>query len=247
MKKVVALFIVVLSMGFGSSNTFKNEQLKYPHVKAAYKEKWGIVKSKLLKAGIDTAHFQIFIRVFKRDGKVEIWARSDNHSKFKLVYAYFICSSSGILGPKRKQGDNQVPEGFYRVSVFQPASEFYLALGVSYPNQADKIKGHKGDLGGDIMIHGNCVTIGCMPLTDDIIKEVYIMAVEARNDGQQNIPIYIFPAKLDATGMKWLKDNYNDARKLAFWENLQQGYIYFETYKILPKVGVDAKGNYTFK
>lgn len=247
MKKILALSIIILSMGFGSGTSFKKEQLKYPHVKTAYKEKWSIVKSKLVKAGVDTSHFQLFIRIFKEEAKLEVWARDNSKSKFKKVDTYNICRSSGTLGPKRKEGDDQVPEGFYRVSVFQPSSEFYLALGVSYPNRADKLKGDKSHPGGDIMIHGNCVTIGCMPLTDDIIKEVYIMAVEARNDGQQDIPIYIFPTKLDAAGMKWLMGNYKDPKKIAFWENLQQGYVYFEAYKTLPTIGIDAQGNYTYK
>ncbi len=73
------------------------------------------------------------------------------------------------------------------------------------------------------------------------------MAIEARNNGEQTIPIHIFPTKLDDKGMKWLNDNFKDADKIAFWKNLKEGYNYFETNKTLPKVGVDSKGDYTFK
>jgi len=242
-KSLAPLIIVALLFGFTSGN-FKKEQLKSPNVRTAYKEKWELVKEKLLKAKVDTSHFEIFIRVFKQEAKLEVWAKSANKAQFNLVETYAICQSSGVLGPKRKQGDGQVPEGFYQVGSFNPQSEFYLALGVNYPNKSDKIKGNQSDPGGDIMIHGNCVTIGCMPLTDDKIKEVYIMAVEARDNGQQIIPIHIFPTKLDAQGMAHLKSITTDASKIAFWANIQQGYAYFETNKTVPAISIDKNGDY---
>jgi len=242
-KSIAPLLVAALLIGF-TSDSFKKEQLKYPNVRTAYKEKWAFVKEKLAKAGVDTSHFEIFIRVFKEEQKLEVWAKSNNTTQFKLVETYAICQSSGVLGPKRKQGDGQVPEGFYQVGSFNPQSEFYLALGVSYPNKSDKIKGNQTDPGGDIMIHGNCVTIGCMPLTDDKIKEVYIMAVEARNKGQQVISIHIFPTQLDAKGMAHLKSISTDASKIKFWTNIQQGYSYFETKKLIPAISIDKNGDY---
>lgn len=243
LKSILPLLIATLLAGF-TVNNFKKEQIKYPNVRTAYKEKWALVKEKLSKAGIDTSHFEIFIRVFKQEAKLEVWAKSTNVIQYKLVETYAICQSSGVLGPKRKQGDGQVPEGFYQVGSFNPLSEFYLALGVSYPNKSDIIKGDKTDPGGDIMIHGNCVTIGCMPLTDDKIKEVYIMAVEARNNGQQVIPVHIFPANLTSQGMAKLKSGTNDMEKIKFWTNLQTGYAYFETNKILPEITINKNGDY---
>jgi murein L,D-transpeptidase YafK len=245
-KSIIPLLFAAGLLGFISDN-FKKEQLKYPNVRTAYKEKWALVKQKLFKAGVDTSHFEIFIRVFKQEAKLEVWAKSNNIIQFKLVETYAICQSSGQLGPKRKQGDGQVPEGFYEVASFNPQSEFYLALHVNYPNKSDLIKSSGSDPGGDIMIHGNCVTIGCMPLTDDKIKEVYIMAVEARNKGQQVIPIHIFPAALNAQGMTHLKSITTDANKINFWTNIQQGYTYFETKKLIPKISVDKTGSYVME
>lgn len=245
MQRFALLSFSILFLAFTGS-TFKKDQLKYPHVQTAYKEKWSVVKAKLQKAGVDTSHFEICIMVFKQEAQLEVWARSKSSAQFKLVETYAICRSSGTLGPKRREGDYQVPEGFYNVSVFQPSSEFYLALEVSYPNKADHIKSDKLHPGGDIMIHGNCVTIGCMPLTDDKIKEVYLMAVEARNGGEQTIPICIFPTPLTDKGMAWLKDNVKDKEKIDFWNNLKEGYSYFETNKKLPKIGIDGNGDYTF-
>lgn len=242
-KSTLPLLFATLLVGFTSGN-FKKEQLKYSNVRTAYKEKWALVKEKLFKAGVDTSHFEIFIRVFKQDAKLEVWAKSNNITQFKLVETYPICQSSGRLGPKREQGDGQVPEGFYEVASFNPQSEFYLALRVNYPNKSDLIKSGNTDPGGDIMIHGNCVTIGCMPLTDDKIKEVYIMAVEARDKGQQVIAIHIFPAALSDQGLAKLKSMKINADKIKFWTNLQQGYTYFEKQKKLPHISVDVNGDY---
>jgi murein L,D-transpeptidase YafK len=190
----------------------------------------------------------IFIRAFKKEAQLEIWAKSSKEKSYQLIKTYAICASSGTLGPKRKQSDGQVPEGFYEVDRFNPYSNFYLSLGVSYPNASDKILGQKGNLGGDVFIHGNCVTIGCMPLTDDKIKEVYLMAVEARSGGQSKIPVHIFPCRMDENGMKYLEKDYQDNPKLiSFWKNIEKGYEYFEKNKSLPQISVLPDGEYAVK
>lgn len=230
-----------------SAQTFKAGQQKCERVKAAYEEKWEVLKEEMQKQGINSTGFETYIQIFKKDKIVEVWLRSKGKNEFILFKTYAICSSSGMLGPKRKQGDIQVPEGFYHIAVFNPYSSYHLSLGVNYPNASDKIIG-SGNLGGDIMIHGSCVTIGCIPLTDNFIKEVYILAVEGRNNGQQNVPVHIFPAKLDTKGMDILAEKYSKNTNLVeFWRNLKVGYDYFEKYKKLPKVSVDKSGKYIFK
>lgn len=242
MHRSISFLFVFLISSFAVAQTFKTTQQKAIRVKAAYTEKWDALKSDLKKQGIKE-DFEMFMRVFKEDKAVEVWLKSKDQKEFKLFKSYVICASSGELGPKRKQGDGQVPEGFYTIAVFNPYSSYYLSLGVSYPNASDKIIG-EGNLGGDIMIHGNCVTIGCMPLTDNYIKEVYILSVEAKNNGQQNIPVHIFPTKLDEKGMTFLADS--GTKHLDFWKNLKTGYDYFELNKKLPKVSVDKSGKYLF-
>lgn len=197
--------------------------------------------------GVDTNSLKIFIRGFKQEAELEVWVKSNKNSSYQLYETYPICSSSGNLGPKRCQGDGQVPEGFYHVSVFNPFSNYLLSLGVSYPNASDNIFDCKRDKGGAIMIHGNCVTIGCIPITDDKIREVYVLAVEARNAGQQNIPIHLFPARLSTDKLAILKKEYTDAATQKLWDNLKEGYDKFETSKLVPDVSIDAKGKYLFK
>ena len=245
-KNILAVISFFLFLSVSSAQNFRSSQQKNARVQLAYAEKWADLQNSLAKKGINKNNFELFIRVFKNEKIIEVWLRSKSEKEFKLFKTYDICASSGVLGPKRKQGDGQVPEGFYNVSAFNPYSNYYLSLGVSYPNASDKIIG-KNNLGGDIMIHGNCVTIGCMPLTDPYIKEVYILAVEAKNAGQQNISIHIFPTKLDDKGIQYLTTQYQQNTQLiAFWKNLKTGYDYFELHRSLCKVSVDAAGKYIF-
>ena len=185
--------------------------------------------------------------MFKREQTVELWVSGAGNDTFELLKEYRVCASSGTAGPKRQQGDDQVPEGFYRIERFNPLSNYHLSLGVSYPNQADKILGVKGRLGGDIFIHGNCVTIGCVPITDEGIKELYVIAVEARSAGQSSIPVHIFPTKLTDKGLKRLQREYVESKLLEFWMSLKPGYEFFEKNRRLPIVTVDKLGRYEIK
>ena len=242
MLKFISFSIALMLSIELSAQTFKATQQKAARVKSAYSEKWEDLKSDLKKKGFKE-NFELFLRVFKEDKVVEVWLKSTGEKEFKLFKTYAICASSGELGPKRKQGDGQVPEGFYSIAVFNPYSSYHLSMGINYPNASDRIIG-TGNLGGDIMIHGSCVTIGCMPLTDTYIKEVYVLCVEARNNGQQTIPVHIFPTKMNEKGMTFLSET--NPKQVDFWKNLQTGYDYFEQKKQLPKVTVDKKGKYVF-
>ncbi|MFI5148598.1 MAG: murein L,D-transpeptidase family protein [Bacteroidia bacterium] len=230
------------------ADSFRKTQLKAPKVQVAYQEKWPIIKQKLQTLHVDTGQLRVFIRVFKQEKITELWVRSGGDKKFQLYASYPVCASSGDLGPKRRQGDGQVPEGFYTISVFNPYSNYYVSLGLDYPNKADRIAGGKGDLGGAIMIHGNCVTIGCIPLTDEVIKEVYVLAAEARNTGQADIPVHVFPVMMNTEKMQVLEKSFTlRPDLLKFWKNLETGYDYFEKGKTLPQVSVSAEGTYLFK
>ncbi|HET6244741.1 MAG TPA: hypothetical protein VFF35_09525 [Bacteroidia bacterium] len=140
-----------------------------------------------------------------------------------------------------------MPEGFYHIDRYNPVSNFYLSLGINYPNQADKKKSNSTNLGGDIFIHGSCVTIGCLPMTDDKIKEIYLFAIQARNNGQLRIPVYIFPFKMTDQNFNTNKTKYkNNPELLYFWANLKIGFDRFEQDKKELKFSYDNNGNYSF-
>jgi murein L,D-transpeptidase YafK len=242
----ILIFVMTLLTEQTAAQQFRLQQTKFPRVQTAMKEKGETVKSLFAAKNLSYPSKEIFIRVFKRDGILELWSRAADN--FVLVKTYKICAASGDLGPKRRQGDNQVPEGFYYIDRFNPVSNFYLSLGVNYPNESDRILGAGGNLGGDIFIHGNCVSIGCMAITDDQIKELYLIAVDARAAGQNRIPVHIFPAKMHQAGMKRLiTEAAQNQTLLNFWRNLKEGYDAFENNRRLPSVTVDRQGRYIIK
>jgi murein L,D-transpeptidase YafK len=248
MHRKIFFFLILMTVSFDqtSAQNFKSQQLKFARVQTAIAEKGEAVKKLFVAKNLAYPPREIFLRVFKRQGVLELWA--NHQGRYELVKEYKICAASGELGPKRKQGDNQVPEGFYSIDRFNPLSNFHLSLGVNYPNEADKILGARGNLGGDIFIHGNCVSIGCMAITDDQIKEVYVIAVEARAAGQSSIPVHIFPTRMNSQGMQGLqKEAAQNQTLLNFWRNLKEGYDSFENNHRLPAVTVDRQGRYIIK
>ena len=248
MNALIFGFNLLVSVSVLNLSDFKSEQLKNSRVKAAYQEKKGSAQSLLENHGIDITNLEIFIRAFKKERVLELWGKNQTDEKFKIIKRYDFCESSGKPGPKRKQGDSQIPEGFYTIDRFNPWSKFHLSLGINYPNRSDRILGDKQNPGGDIFIHGNCVTIGCIPITDDKIKELYLFAVEAKNNGQDKIPVHIFPARLGQKEFEKLRRKYaKDEALIDFWRNLQEGYVHFEKGRTLPQVSVSQNGRYKFE
>ena len=132
--------------------------------------------------------------MFKQERELELWVLPANGDRFELLRTYEICKLAGMLGPKRKQGDRQVPEGFYAIDLFNPVSAYHLSLRINYPNHRDRLVAKSGKLGGDIFIHGGCKSVGCIAITDDAIEELYWIAVQARGRHQRSIPVHIFPS-----------------------------------------------------
>jgi murein L,D-transpeptidase YafK len=238
--------ILFLAMMLPQQESFKQIQQKHSRVKTAYEEKEGAVKKYFKDNGLSYQGFSLFLRGFKKEQKLEVWIREKNALSFSLLHTYDFCSTSGTLGPKRKEGDLQIPEGIYHINHFNPLSNFYLSLGVSYPNASDKILSDKKSPGGLIYVHGNCVTVGCIPITDEKIKELYVLAVEACNNGQKQIPIHIFPSRLSDLSLAELEQEYGKTH-VDFWRNLQLIYTDFERSKKLKRVTVDSKGGYILK
>jgi len=118
-------------------------------------------------------------------------------------------------------------------------------LGINYPNKSDRILGVKNKLGGDIYIHGSCVTIGCIPITDDEIKELYIFCVEAKNNGQEKIPVTIFPAELNESTFNNLSKKHEaDSDKFGLWTDLKKGYDLFNETNKLPSISFLNSGRH---
>ena len=225
--------------------SFKQDQLRYTRVQEAYQEKEITVKKYFSNKNLNYQGFELFLRAFKAEEILELWVREKGETTFTLLTSYPFCSSSGTLGPKRREGDLQIPEGIYEIAHFNPQSKFHLSLGINYPNKSDLLLSDKHRPGSEIYIHGNCVTIGCIPVSDDKIKELYILATEARNAGQSKIPVHIFPSRLTEETLQKLKANYPDRSDLhEFWTNLKPVYKSFEDDRVVRSVRVDSRGKY---
>jgi murein L,D-transpeptidase YafK len=216
---------------------FKDQQLKFSRVAEAFDAKSENVEVLLAGKNLSLENLQIYLRAFKEERELELWARNADDSKFVLLKTYEVCKKSGTTGPKRRQGDLQVPEGFYHIDRFNPMSRFHLSLGINYPNKSDKILSDPDKPGGDIFIHGDCVTVGCLPITDDQIKELYVICVEAKDRGQEKIPVTIFPARLSEKKMQALSENYSlHPELIGLWTDLHEAYEAFNQSKRLPGI-----------
>jgi murein L,D-transpeptidase YafK len=249
--KVALTLLLVLLAALASypeqPKSFRDLQWKFPRVRTASAEKDVPLRQRFQGKNLPYPPHAILFRAFKKEAALELWAAAAENQPYILVHEYRICTSSGVLGPKRRFGDEQVPEGFYDLDWFNPQSNFFLSLHISYPNASDRVLGSHQNPGGDIFLHGDCASIGCIPITDDGIKEVYWLAVLVHSQGQKRLPIEIFPARLTEDGFKTLAASHsNQADLLAFWRNLKEGYDLFEKNHQLPRIKTSPHGAYEF-
>ncbi|MFP2994661.1 L,D-transpeptidase family protein [Spongiivirga sp. MCCC 1A20706] len=142
------------------------------------------LKPELKAAGFEELPEQMLFIALKEERILELWGEAD--ANWKLIKKYPFTAFSGKLGPKLKEGDKQIPEGVYKIEYLNPNSAYHLSLKVNYPNAFDKQKAaeeNRTKLGGDIFIHGKAVTIGCIPIGDKAIEEVFVLASKAMNKG----------------------------------------------------------------
>jgi len=175
----------------------------------------------------------VFIRIFKAEKTLELWVK--HKARFTLFKAYPICTYSGRLGPKTRQGDGQSPEGFYRVGLAQlnPASRYHLSFNLGYPNNYDRAHQRTGDF---LMVHGNCVSIGCYAMGDAAIEEIYTLMEAALRAGQSHVDVHIFPFRFDSTNIHW-----QDSEWRSFWNDLKAGFDAFNENKKPPMISVVNK------
>lgn len=181
----------------------------------------------------------ILIRAYKKESELEIWKRGSS-GKYALLKTYPVCRWSGQLGPKTREGDRQVPEGFYTVTPAQmnPNSAYYLSFDTGYPNAYDRSLGRSG---GDIMVHGSCSSRGCFAMTDQSIAEIYAIAREAFASGQRSFQFQSYPFRMTAQNLAKHRLDPN----IAFWKNLKEGADTFEITKEEVQVTV-ANHRYQF-
>ena len=205
-----------------------------PRAKAVRERVWSGLQYQLYQQGVK--HLTgVYLRLFKEEHQLEVWAKGD--SDYRLIKVYKVCYFSGGLGTKTSNGDGKSPEGFYTLAPAQlnPVSNYHLALNIGYPNV---LECHLHYTGSAIMIHGDCVSIGCYAMTDDNIDEIYTYVYKALAAGQAQVAVHIFPFKMsDANLLNHRKAQWQSSQQL--WQMMQPVYRVFEATHQVPVVTVE--------
>ncbi len=247
-RNIICLFIGIACFSFvalsqNAVNAIQKASYKVPGIINRVED---TLKKQFEKQHLTWPPEALYIRSFKYDRQLEIWVKNSNKESYKLFKTYKICMQSGTMGPKRVEGDYQIPEGFYQITDFNPNSNYHLSLGLNYPNASDRILSDPQRPGGSIYIHGNCVSTGCIAISDEPIEEVYALASNVKAKGQEFIPVHVFPVKYSVKkSMEYLNSTIKDNTYLQqFNKNIKEVYEYFEIKKQLPVIMVNKKGEY---
>lgn len=196
----------------------------------------GAVAAELSEQGL---HYgaPLYLQITKQPQQLSAFVQSSNGS-YQHFKSWPICSYSGGLGPKQKEGDGKSPEGFYTVTPasMNPNSSYHLSFNLGYPNAYDRAQGYTGSF---LMVHGKCASIGCYAMGDDAIEEIWTLMTRAFEGGQSVIPVHIFPFEMTARNLQ----AYAGHAAEPFWRELAPAWIEFEDTAQPPMITV-ANGHY---
>lgn len=204
-----------------------------PRAEAAARRVRPVLERDLARAGLRYGA-PVFLRIFKAERELELWV--DDGARFRLFRTYPVCTFSGTLGPKLRQGDGQAPEGFYRVRAGQlnPWSSYHLSFDLGYPNAYDRAHGRTGSL---LMVHGSCVSIGCYAMGDAQIEEIFTLVSAALSAGQAAVDVHALPFRFDGAYAARLED----PQWGEFWRELKAGADAFARDGRPPRIRVEAR------
>ncbi len=183
------------SIGFSKYLKYKNNLSVEDVINLYGQEASDRLAKHFLAAKVNYPPERIALIAFKDKKILNLWCAS-GQADFTLVKSYKIKAASGVLGPKLKEGDRQVPEGIYKIEGLNPNSDYHLSMKLNYPNLFDlkyaKLEGRKNP-GTDIFIHGKSRSIGCLAMGDRAIEELFILSQQV---GLGNIEVIIAPTNL---------------------------------------------------
>lgn len=232
-------WVVLLVLAFGCRSSGGSERAA-----TAIERAKPIIEKKAKVAQFEGVPKRIYIRAFKAERTVEIWGAISSNEPMRLVATYPILAMSGGPGPKRKEGDRQVPEGLYEIDRFNPNSSYHLSLGLNYPNASDKVRSDLEKPGFDIFIHGSNVSIGCLAMGDPAIEEIWTFATSAREGGQGRISVHVFPCEMTERNLAELKSEHRDPEWHKLWDEIRVAYDKFEATRVVPSYRVAQDGAY---
>jgi murein L,D-transpeptidase YafK len=183
--------------------------------------RYGLRTEPELKRFFKNAHVsypprEVAMLAFKKEQHLELWARDDS-KKWHYIHRYPLTAKSGQLGPKLRENDRQIPEGIYRLTMFNPYSAMHLSMQINYPNYFDRLHASRDGrvhLGGDIFLHGKDLSVGCLAIGDHAIDQLFLLV---RRVGLANTKVIIAPNDLRIsapatnriTQPKWIDELYH--------------------------------------
>ena len=206
---------------------FLNYQLSFTRVQFAQKESENLLIKLFQDKHLNFPPNQLYIRTFKQEQLLEIWV--DSGIEYKLIKIYRFTANSANSGPKKQEGDLQIPEGFYQLTNFNAESKFHLSMKINYPNEADNIRNqNQQHIGGNIYIHGGNQTTGCIPIGDENIAELYWLCAQTYAV-TPSILIHIFPCKMEESNLTEMYNKHPEY--IDFWNSMKPVYQHFQIHK----------------
>lgn len=237
---ILHLFCITLTISSLTGCSLSGKQRSFTPLEYVHYTTKPQLEKRLAKQNFEIGD-PVYIRAFKSEMQMEVWLQREPDQPYELFRTYPICRASGTLGPKVKEGDEQAPEGFYTVGMNQlnPNSKFFLSFNLGYPNAYDRANKRTGNA---LMVHGNCVSKGCLAMNDQNIGEIYLLVEESLKKSENTIPVHIFPFKMTEEMMNLRQYS----QWYPFWQNLKEGYDVFEKTHLPPIVNATKK-KYTFE
>ena len=216
----------------------------------------GSIGAALREHGLRPSGLDIYLQVYKLEQEVLVWVRpTARDTPYVLLktfgvtgstFTYPLSGSPQMAGPKTQQGDLKVPEGCYQLTWQNEWSDFYLGYLLSYPNQGDSVRrqywreGRRS--GGAIVLHGGSATVGCIPVGNSGIEELYLLLSRNWRQGQRHGVIHLFPFRFWEPENEVVLQRYSASRpELAeFWGSLRAVSDYFQEHRHLPQIDFNA-------
>jgi murein L,D-transpeptidase YafK len=200
---------------------------------AAYAQNAPSLRDALRADGLDLGQ-PVYMRITKQPAELTAYVAAADGA-YHAFRTWPVCSVSGDLGPKVREGDGQAPEGFYSVTpaAMNPASRYHLSFNLGFPNAHDQALGHTGSY---LMVHGACVSVGCFAMTDVGIAEIWTLMQAAFDGGQAAVPVHIFPFPMTPENLQ----GHAGEAPAAFWQSLAPAWDAFETTARVPVISAQG-------
>lgn len=224
---------------------WQQKQKATPIYQSIKKEREDYLKKLVNARGLKYPLQGMYIRVFKSLQEAELWGRDNASAPYTRILTFNIPNMTGGMGQKTVANDGYIPEGVYSIVGVDTAAPRGLALKLDWPNRSDKMRANNDSLAGNIYIQGSRAEAGNISIGELQIRDLYLLMIDSWKASEGNIPVHIFPFKMNAEEMKLARKTYDkQPNDILFWEMLQPIYQKFEDTRKLPIIAIDKKGRY---